>query len=275
MDPVEDPIIEEQGETARDKRFWYSRGFSGAPSGGRGQFVRGQSSSPTYPAPSPSRGALVWPYFSAIPESSYHPPAIQGSSSGPSGHQGQTSRQQSTVPRGCFECGDLGHVRRLYPRLRGKAVQQGHQPMITAPVVAPAVWPPRGGGQVGRGRPRGGGQSGGTPARFYAFPAIPYAVALDAVITGIISVCGRDASVLFDPGSTYSYVSSLFAYFLGVPHESLGSPVSMPVGDSIVDRIYQSCTLTFCGYETRADLLLLDMTDFEVILGIGLVVSIS
>ncbi|XP_070056276.1 uncharacterized protein [Nicotiana tomentosiformis] len=35
----------------------------------------------------------------------------------------------------------------------------------------------------------------------------------------------------------------------------------------VVDRVYQSCIVTFCGYETRADLLLVDMTDFEVILG--------
>ncbi|XP_070039173.1 uncharacterized protein [Nicotiana tomentosiformis] len=42
----------------------------------------------------------------------------------------------------------------------------------------------------------------------------------------------------------------------------------MPVGDSIVvDRIYRSCIMTFCGYETREDFMLLDMTDFEVILG--------
>ncbi|XP_070049926.1 uncharacterized protein [Nicotiana tomentosiformis] len=35
-------------------------------------------------------------------------------------------------------------------------------------------------------------------------------------------------------------------------------------GDSVVvDRIYRSCVVTFCGYETRADLLLLDMIDFE------------
>ncbi|XP_070044885.1 uncharacterized protein [Nicotiana tomentosiformis] len=147
--------------------------------------------------------------------------------------------------------------------------------MITAPVVAPAIWPPRGGGQVGRIRPRGGGQtgggqSGGAPTRFYAFPARPDVVASDAVITSIISVCGRDASVLFDPGSTYSYVSSLFAHFLDIPRESLGTPVyvSTHMGDSVVvDQIYRSCVLTFCGYETREDLLLLDMTDYEFILG--------
>ncbi|XP_070048998.1 uncharacterized protein [Nicotiana tomentosiformis] len=95
-------------------------------------------------------------------------------------------------------------------------------------------------------------------------------VASNAVITGIISVCGRDASVLFDPGYTYSYVSSLFSHFLDIPHEFLGTHVyvSTPVGNSaIVDRVYRSCVVTLCGYETRADLLLLDMIDFEVILG--------
>ncbi|XP_070054991.1 uncharacterized protein [Nicotiana tomentosiformis] len=173
-------------QAMRDKQFQYSGEFRGAPTGGRGQFVRGQSSRPTYPAPPPPRGAPVRPYLSVMPESSYHPPAIQGSSSGYSGHQGQTS------------------------------------------------------------------------------------VSLYAVITGIISICGRDASVLFDPGSTYSYVSSLFAHFLGVSRESLGTLVyvSTPMDDSvIVDRIYWSCIVTFSSYETRADLLLLDMTDFEVILG--------
>ncbi|XP_070049249.1 uncharacterized protein [Nicotiana tomentosiformis] len=71
-------------------------------------------------------------------------------------------------------------------------------------------------------------------------------------------------------GSTYSYVSSLFVHFLDIPHESLGTQVyvSTPVGNSvIVDRVFRSCIVTFYGYETRADILLLNMTDFEVILG--------
>ncbi|XP_070056082.1 uncharacterized protein [Nicotiana tomentosiformis] len=201
-----------------------------------------------------------------MPESSYRPPAIQGISSGYSGHQGQSSGQQPFVPRGCFECGDFSHVQRFFPKLRCKAVQQGSQPMITAP----AVRSPRGGGQAGGGQPTtiqsGGGQLVGTPTRFYAFPARSDAVASDAMITGTFSVCGRNASVLFDPVSTYSYVSSLFAHFLDVPRESLGTHVyvSTPVGDFVVaDRIYLSCVVTFCGYETRADLLLLDMIDFE------------
>ncbi|XP_070045353.1 uncharacterized protein [Nicotiana tomentosiformis] len=35
----------------------------------------------------------------------------------------------------------------------------------------------------------------------------------------------------------------------------------------VVDRIYRSCIVTFCDYETRVDLLLFDMTNFEIILG--------
>ncbi|XP_070032957.1 uncharacterized protein [Nicotiana tomentosiformis] len=56
----------------------------------------------------------------------------------------------------------------------------------------------------------------------------------------------------------------------GIHPESLGAPVyvSTPVGNFIVvDWIYRSCIMTFYGYETRTDLLLLDMTDFKVILG--------
>ncbi|XP_070041289.1 uncharacterized protein [Nicotiana tomentosiformis] len=78
-----------------------------------------------------------------------------------------------------------------------------------------------------------------------------------------------DASVLFDPESTYSYVNSLFSSYLDVLRESLSVHVyvSMRVSDSIVvDRVYQSCMVTFYGYETREDLLFLDMVDFEVIL---------
>ncbi|XP_070022639.1 uncharacterized protein [Nicotiana sylvestris] len=216
-------------------------------------------------------------HFNVVPESSYRPPAIQGSSSGYSGQQAQTSGQQAMVPRVCYECGDLGHMKRTCPRLQGKAVQQGYQPMISA-LAAP---PPRGGVQTGRGHPKGGGQAGrgqpaiaqsggGQPARFYAFPARPDALASDSIITGSIFVGGRDVSVLFDPGSTYSYVSSLFAHFLVISLEPLGTPVhvSTPVGDFVVvDLIYRSCMVTFCGFETRADLLLLDMIDLEVILG--------
>ncbi|XP_070035717.1 uncharacterized protein [Nicotiana tomentosiformis] len=136
--------------------------------------------------------------------------------------------------------------------------------MVASPVVAPPTLPGRGGGQVGRGCPRGEGQ-----ARFYAFPGRMKAIASYAVITCIVPVCHKDASVIFDLGSTYSYVSSYFAPCLDISRDSLIAHVyvSMPVGDSIVvDRIYWSCLVTIGGFETRVDLCLLGMVDFDMIL---------
>lgn len=44
--------------------------------------------------------------------------------------------------------------------------------------------------------------------------------------------------------------------------------MSTPMGNSVImDRVYPLCVVTFYGYETRADLLLVDMVVFEVILG--------
>ncbi|XP_070046388.1 uncharacterized protein [Nicotiana tomentosiformis] len=80
----------------------------------------------------------------------------------------------------------------------------------------------------------------------------------------------KDASVLFDPVSTYSYVSSYFVSCLDIPRGSLDAHVheSTPTDDSIVvDRVYRSCVVTICCFEMREDFLLLDMMDFDVIFG--------
>ncbi|XP_070029036.1 uncharacterized protein [Nicotiana sylvestris] len=43
--------------------------------------------------------------------------------------------------------------------------------------------------------------------------------------------------------------------------------VFTPIEDSIVvNRVYQSCLVTIGGYETRVDLMLLNMVDYDVIL---------
>ena len=78
------------------------------------------------------------------------------------------------------------------------------------------------------------------------------------------------ASVLFEPGSTFSYVSSSFATGLNLHCELLDMPirVSTPVGESvIVEKVYRSCLVTFEGSNTHVDLVILEMVDFDVILG--------
>ena len=79
------------------------------------------------------------------------------------------------------------------------------------------------------------------------------------------------ASILFDPCSTFSYVSSSFANGLNLHCELLDIPirVSSMVGKSvIVERIYRSCLVNFVGKNTYVDLVILEMVDFDVILGV-------
>ncbi|XP_070019748.1 uncharacterized protein [Nicotiana sylvestris] len=124
-------------------------------------------------------------------------------------------------------------------------------------VATPPTQPARGGGQADRGRPSGRGK-----ARFYAFLGRTKAVASDIFIIGMVPVCHRDVSVVFDQGSTYSYVSSYLDPYLDIPCDFLSYPIylSMLIGDSIiVDCVYRSCLFVIGGFETRVDLLLHDM----------------
>ncbi|XP_075104536.1 uncharacterized protein LOC142161644 isoform X1 [Nicotiana tabacum] len=234
------------------------------------------------------RGFVSRPVHSALPAASrvpapprpqepyYAPPVssmppTRGAITGQSSRPGPSQSQPPRPPRGCFEYGDTRHLVRDCPRARRGAPPQTYQPprappgspaILPAPAATPPPQPARGGG---RGCPRRGGQ-----ASYYALPARSEAVASDSVITGIVPICHRDASVLFDPGSMYSYVSSYFAPHLGISRDSLSSPVyvSTLMGDSlVVNRVYRSCLIALSGFETNADLLLLSMVDFDVILG--------
>ena len=144
--------------------------------------------------------------------------------------------------RECYGCGETGHIRRNCPK------------QIYRPPMA------RGRGGHGRGRYSGGrggrgygghqngrgdGKTGASTsqqgrgsrqtndrAHCYAFPGWSEAETSDVVITGNLSVCDCMASVLFDPGSTFSYVSSSFANGLTLHCELIDIPirVSTPVG---------------------------------------------
>ncbi|WMV46385.1 hypothetical protein MTR67_039770 [Solanum verrucosum] len=125
-------------------------------------------------------------------------------------------------------------------------------------------------GRSGSPSGRGGPQFEGGRSHYYAFSGRPEAKTSDVVITSIILVCHRPATILFDPGSTYSYMSTYFTSSLDILCESLDLPVhvSTPVGDSVVvDQVYRLCIVTLMGYDTHTDLKVLDVVDFYVILG--------
>ncbi|XP_070049546.1 uncharacterized protein [Nicotiana tomentosiformis] len=151
---------QERGER-KAKRPRGSGGFSGVPPGvhrgassGHGPYSthQGQSSISALPAQSSSHAL------------SAHGSSISGPSSNYLGARGSLQSLPPFTGRGCFECGDLGHIKRHYPRLSGGSAQQRSQPTTSAPITSPYTRPARGGAQSAKGFPRRGGQSGGGQA---------------------------------------------------------------------------------------------------------------
>ncbi|XP_043710201.1 uncharacterized protein LOC122659119 [Telopea speciosissima] len=83
-----------------------------------------------------------------------------------------------------------------------------------------------------------------------------------SVITGMISVCSLPAYVLFDSGASHSFISLSFAEKL--PFE----PVSTPTGSKVeLDRSFHFYPIRVSDHGLEASLIILDMKDFDVILG--------
>ena len=90
------------------------------------------------------------------------------------------------------------------------------------------------------------------------------------VVEGKLFIYGVEAKILFDPGSTHSFLSPMFAKMIDVPVSKLDFivTVKMPVGKQVVcTTYYPSCTIKIGDVTFSADLILLDMHDFDIILG--------
>ena len=90
------------------------------------------------------------------------------------------------------------------------------------------------------------------------------------VVEGKILICEVEAKVLFDPGSTHSFVSPTFAQLICVPARELDYilTVATPVGKQVVcSTFFPSRSVRIGGVIFPADLIILMMHDFDVILG--------
>ena len=89
-------------------------------------------------------------------------------------------------------------------------------------------------------------------------------------MTGAIQVFDRDAYFLIDLGATHSFISAKFIAQVNIEIQPIDCSmvVSLPTGDSLIaDRVYMGCKVIIEGHEFRASLVLLDIQDFDVILG--------
>lgn len=87
---------------------------------------------------------------------------------------------------------------------------------------------------------------------------------------GTICIFHFLARVLIDPGSMNSFISHVFASQIGIEPQLLdfklcvGTPVGAPM---VTELVCKSCIIWVGDQELTADLILLQMSDFDVILG--------
>ena len=156
----------------------------------------------------------------------------------------------------------MAPVQRPFSASRGQD-QRGAPGRGSTPSSRPNV--PAGRGQPSRGPP-------GRPmtqARVFAVTQQDANTASD-VMTGIISVFSRDTHILIDPGATHSFISMGFVSNVNVESQPINFSivVSLPTRDSrIADSVYLNNRVIIGGHEFLADLTLLIIHDFDVILG--------
>ena len=189
-------------------------------------------------------------------------------------HQGQCRVRD----RVCYLCGQPGHIGRLCPTLsqgdssaegtasryrpysgqtRGQKEVQigGYTPTFRSQTTAP-------GQRSHHGRPH-------TQARVFALTQ-QEALAAPEVIMGILSILGREAHILIDPGSTHSFISRTFAMHIGREPELLDCDlvVRTPTRESLLaESVYLDCMIGMGEHEFEANLISLDIYDFDAILG--------
>ncbi|KAA0036552.1 ty3-gypsy retrotransposon protein [Cucumis melo var. makuwa] len=89
------------------------------------------------------------------------------------------------------------------------------------------------------------------------------------VVTGTLLIFGHYAFVLFDSGSSHSFISSVFVQYVGLEVEPLGSvlSVSTPSREVLFSKEkIKACRVEIANHVLDVTLLVLDMQDFDVIL---------
>ena len=131
-----------------------------------------------------------------------------------------------------------------------------------------------------RGRRRGVGGRGSTPigqiqsgthtqARVFLVTQ-QEADASPDVITGMISVYDHDAYALVDPGATHSFISVPFTERHQIESQPIDGRmvVSVPNGDIMIsERIVPGSRLVIQNKDFPADLIVLGIHDFDIVLG--------
>ena len=118
------------------------------------------------------------------------------------------------------------------------------------------------------------GQTAGGRGQARAFVLNPRdAQASNTVVTGTLTICSKQALVLFDSGATHSFVSPSFALCLDMKFDVLDSPLTVltPVGEVyLINRFLSGCEVCI-----EDEILLVDLVELRECLNDGVMFSIS
>ena len=96
------------------------------------------------------------------------------------------------------------------------------------------------------------------------------AQATSDVVSGTLNICSKAAHVLFDSGSSHSFISPAFANMLHMSSELLDCELWVSTPSSVIlcaQWVYRSCVINIVGRDLVANLILLNMHNFDAILG--------
>ena len=195
----------------------------------------------------------------------------------------------------CYHCQKPGHMRRDCPWRQGSqgfgtAQSQSVAGQERIQYVTPqhgtgqrgqsqfqgATWAPHisqaglRGQSMGRGRGRGP-QAGTSGVQGIVYTITPQAESADQpVIQGTFLLSRLWARVLFDSSASHSFIAASVVIELGLEVETLEEPlyVSSPLGiRARIGMICRGCELEISGTLLTVDLRIMDMSEFDVILG--------
>ncbi|KAJ9557596.1 hypothetical protein OSB04_012210 [Centaurea solstitialis] len=153
----------------------------------------------------------------------------------------------STVTRGaCFECGGTDHYRSTCPRLNRAQSQCGNRPN-----QVPAI----------EGNQNQGNGNHLTRGRAFIM-GVNGARQDPKLVTGTFSLNNYYATVLFDTGADYSFVSTKFVTLTGMKSCNLDSSIMVEItsGQKVeANKVVRRCNLVLEGYPFTIDLIPLGM----------------
>lgn len=189
----------------------------------------------------------------------------------------------------CFKCGEPGHTRAQCPQHPNNnsnniPLSRVKQPTTLPPTVPPLLLPSPARAATtskteqvsssvnaqgtrwnnnNKGKPQGGNR-----ARVYNL-TMKDADEADNVVTGNILISSHSGLVLFDSGATHSFISFSFVRKHLVTYSTLEEVICVetPVDKRTAILVCKSCPIEIEGWKFVTDLIILEMQDIDIILG--------